>query len=64
MSELCSLELKLGWIDAAMGMINFDYLNHRNFDASIQCRGIPPEVFLGKGALEICCTFTGEHPLH
>ena len=25
-------------------------------------RSSPPEVFLGKGALKICCQFTGEHP--
>ena len=25
-------------------------------------RSIPPEVFLGKGALKMCSKFTGEHP--
>ena len=26
-------------------------------------RSSPPEVFLGKGVLKMCCKFTGEHPL-
>ena len=28
----------------------------------VKDRNNPPEVFLGKGVLNICCKFTGEHP--
>ena len=28
---------------------------------SLKYRSSPPEVFLGKGVLKICSTFTGEH---
>ena len=32
-----------------------------NFNLSTKSRNSPPEVFLGKGVLNICSKFTGEH---
>ena len=34
----------------------------RNGSIQIRGRSSPPEVFLGKGVLQICSKFTGKHP--
>ena len=41
---------------------NFIYLTWIALDG-IRFRSSSPEMFLGKGVLKTCSTFTGEHPL-